>query len=89
MGLLISERRVLIRFLWCRESGAILLYLVDKYDVEKKYTVTSERDRFKLLQWLFFQASGQGCVLSPLPPSSLNPNPTRLLPPIPLTLTND
>ncbi|KAH8081332.1 glutathione S-transferase C-terminal-like protein [Cristinia sonorae] len=43
--------------LW--ESGAILLYLTDKYDAEGKYGV-KEEDRHKLYQWLFFQASGQG-----------------------------
>ncbi|TCD66029.1 Glutathione S-transferase 2 [Steccherinum ochraceum] len=43
-----------------RESGAILLYLAEKYDTEKKYFVTSEADRFAVLQWLFFQVSGQG-----------------------------
>ncbi|TCD64428.1 Glutathione S-transferase 2 [Steccherinum ochraceum] len=42
------------------ESGAILLYLVEKYDVEKKYFATSEADRYAVLQWLFFQVSGQG-----------------------------
>ncbi|TCD61228.1 Glutathione S-transferase 2 [Steccherinum ochraceum] len=42
------------------ESGAILLYLVEKYDTEKKYFATSEADRYAVLQWLFFQVSGQG-----------------------------
>ncbi|KAI0081359.1 glutathione S-transferase C-terminal-like protein [Panus rudis PR-1116 ss-1] len=42
------------------ESNAILLYLVDKYDTEKKFTVTEEGDKYHLIQWLFFQASGQG-----------------------------
>ena len=45
------------------ESSAILLYLVDKYDTEKKLTVTDEKERYSMIQWLFFQASGQGCVL--------------------------
>ena len=43
-----------------RESGAILLYLTDKYDIAKRYTVTDPEDRHELYQWLFFQASGQG-----------------------------
>ncbi|KAI0780007.1 glutathione S-transferase C-terminal-like protein [Fomes fomentarius] len=42
------------------ESDAILLYLVDRYDKEKKLTVTGEKERYSLIQWLFFQASGQG-----------------------------
>ncbi|KAI0702241.1 glutathione S-transferase C-terminal-like protein [Earliella scabrosa] len=42
------------------ESNAIILYLVDKYDTEKKLTVTDEKDKYTLIQWLFFQASGQG-----------------------------
>ncbi|CDO72783.1 hypothetical protein BN946_scf184994.g36 [Trametes cinnabarina] len=42
------------------ESNAILLYLVEKYDKENKLGVTNEEDKYKLLQWLFFQASGQG-----------------------------
>ncbi|KAH8092606.1 glutathione S-transferase C-terminal-like protein [Cristinia sonorae] len=42
------------------ESGAILLYLVDKYDTEKKYTSTKEPEKYRILQWLFFQVSGQG-----------------------------
>lgn len=44
------------------ESNAILLYLVDKYDKEHKISVTDEKDKYAMLQWLFFQASGQGCV---------------------------
>ncbi|RPD63378.1 glutathione S-transferase C-terminal-like protein [Lentinus tigrinus ALCF2SS1-6] len=42
------------------ESNAIILYLVDKYDREAKISVTDEKDKYTLLQWLFFQASGQG-----------------------------
>ncbi|KAI0633643.1 glutathione S-transferase C-terminal-like protein [Trametes polyzona] len=42
------------------ESNAILLYLVDKYDKEKRLTVTGDNEKYTLLQWLFFQASGQG-----------------------------
>ena len=42
------------------ESNAIMLYLVDKYDKEKKLTVIDEKEKFQLIQWLFFQASGQG-----------------------------
>ncbi|KAI0360537.1 glutathione S-transferase C-terminal-like protein [Trametes cingulata] len=42
------------------ESDAILLYLVDKYDPEHKLSVADAEEKYKLLQWLFFQASGQG-----------------------------
>ncbi|KAI5474391.1 glycosylphosphatidylinositol transamidase [Pseudohyphozyma bogoriensis] len=42
------------------ESGACLLYLVDHYDKEKKFTVTDPKEKAILDQWLFFQASGQG-----------------------------
>ena len=44
------------------ESDAILLYLADKYDTEKKLTVTDDKEKYTLIQWLFFQASGQGYV---------------------------
>ena len=44
------------------ESNAIMLYLVDRYDKERKLTVTDEKEKYSLVQWLFFQASGQGCV---------------------------
>lgn len=44
--------------LW--ESCAIIAYLVDKYDTEHKISAVTEADRAKQLQWLFFQASGQG-----------------------------
>ncbi len=43
-----------------RESDAILQCVVDKYDKEHKLSVTDEEDKYRLLQWLFFQASGQG-----------------------------
>lgn len=43
-----------------RESDAIILYLVDKYDTEHKISVADGKDRYTQLQWLFFQASGQG-----------------------------
>ncbi|TCD64427.1 Glutathione S-transferase 2 [Steccherinum ochraceum] len=43
------------------ESGAILLYLVDKYDKENRLTVPVDHpERHQLYQWLFFQTSGQG-----------------------------
>ncbi|EPQ52910.1 glutathione S-transferase [Gloeophyllum trabeum ATCC 11539] len=44
--------------LW--ESNAILTYLADKYDPEHKFSASAEEDKYKQLQWLFFQSSGQG-----------------------------
>ncbi|KZT23308.1 glutathione S-transferase [Neolentinus lepideus HHB14362 ss-1] len=44
--------------LW--ESNAILLYLVDKYDKDGKFRLSDLNDQYRQLQWLFFQASGQG-----------------------------
>lgn len=37
-----------------------MLYLVEKYDPEHKISVAAEGEKFHLIQWLFFQASGQG-----------------------------
>ena len=47
------------------ESNAIMLYLVDKYDKEKKLALTDgkEEEKYQLVQWLFSQASGQGYVI--------------------------
>jgi glutathione S-transferase len=45
------------------ESGAILLYLVDKYDKEGKVSYSRENDPsnyYEQLCWLFFQAAGIG-----------------------------
>ena len=47
------------------ESNAILLYLVDKYDTEHKISAADSNDKYSQLQWLFFQASGQGYVPFP------------------------
>ncbi|KAH9922296.1 glutathione S-transferase C-terminal-like protein [Epithele typhae] len=44
--------------LW--ESDAIILYLINKYDPAHKLSVTAETDKYDLIKWLFFQASGQG-----------------------------
>ena len=43
-----------------RESDAIILYIVDKYDPEHTISAASDADRYLQLQWLFFQSSGQG-----------------------------
>lgn len=45
--------------LW--ESGAILEYLVDKYDHAQKLSFSPGSDEFyHARQWLFFQTTGQG-----------------------------
>jgi glutathione S-transferase len=45
------------------ESGAIMLYLTDKYDPEGKASYSREKDPqkyYEMLQWLFFQNAGVG-----------------------------
>lgn len=44
--------------LW--ESGAIIQYLEEEYDKDKKLTCDSMQERQLLNQWLHFQMSGQG-----------------------------
>ncbi|RKK86483.1 hypothetical protein BFJ68_g17139 [Fusarium oxysporum] len=44
--------------LW--ESGAILEYLVEKYDTKHKLSFDTEPERWYLKQYLHFQMSGQG-----------------------------
>ncbi|PCH36186.1 glutathione S-transferase C-terminal-like protein [Wolfiporia cocos MD-104 SS10] len=44
------------------ESNAILLYLVGKYDTTRKLSAEKFEEKVLQLQWLFFQASGQGHV---------------------------
>lgn len=44
--------------LW--ESAAIMEYLVDTYDKEKKFTYTTFPEKWHVKQWLAFQISGQG-----------------------------
>ncbi|KAH8918359.1 glutathione S-transferase C-terminal-like protein [Atractiella rhizophila] len=44
--------------LW--ESNAILLYLVDRYDKERRISAATPEEKAVELQYLFFQASGQG-----------------------------
>jgi glutathione S-transferase len=45
-----------------RESIAIMIYLADKYDVNHKISASNESEKYQQLQWMLFQASGQGCV---------------------------
>ncbi|KAI0730369.1 glutathione S-transferase [Fomitopsis betulina] len=42
------------------ESNAIIVYLVEKYDTAHRISAATPEDKIKQLQWLFFQASGQG-----------------------------
>ncbi|MCJ1368597.1 glutathione S- transferase, nitrogen catabolite repression regulator [Acarospora aff. strigata] len=44
--------------LW--ESGAIIVYLIDRYDTSAGLTYTSTPERYHLKRWLHFQVSGQG-----------------------------
>ncbi|KAI0395770.1 glutathione S-transferase II [Xylariaceae sp. FL0594] len=46
------------RVLW--ETGAILTYLVEQYDTEKRLTFDSIKEKRRLKQWMYFQASEQG-----------------------------
>lgn len=45
-----------------RESNAIILYLVGKYDADHRISAADSagNDKYEELQWLFYQASGQG-----------------------------
>lgn len=42
------------------ESGAILEYLIEKYDKEYRFSFAAEPERWYLKQYLHFQMSGQG-----------------------------
>ncbi|KAG9375980.1 Glutathione S-transferase II [Pyrenophora tritici-repentis] len=44
--------------LW--ETGAIILYIVEQYDVGKKLTYGTVQEKSHVQQWLMFQVSGQG-----------------------------
>ncbi|KAI1456093.1 glutathione S-transferase [Annulohypoxylon moriforme] len=44
--------------LW--ESGAIIQYLIEQYDVDKVLTYDTLKEKHHLNQWLQFQMSGQG-----------------------------
>ena len=44
--------------LW--ESGAIIEYLIDRYDTSAKLSFTSLPEKYYAKQWLMFQMSGQG-----------------------------
>ena len=40
------------------ESGAIILYLIENYDKEHRLSSADTVEKWQLLQWLFFQVSG-------------------------------
>lgn len=44
------------------ESNAILMYLTERYDPENKmqFMGATSEEKIQVIQWLFFQASGQG-----------------------------
>ncbi|PVI08312.1 glutathione transferase [Periconia macrospinosa] len=42
------------------ESGAIVIYLIDQYDTEKKLTYTTLPEKAAQYQWIMFQMSQQG-----------------------------
>ncbi|KAL7279942.1 hypothetical protein ACG7TL_006353 [Trametes sanguinea] len=42
------------------ESNAIIAYLVEKYDIKGKVSAKTFEGKMHQLQWVFFQASGQG-----------------------------
>jgi glutathione S-transferase len=44
------------------ESNAILMYLMERYDAENKtgFLGSTPEEKAQVIQWLFFQASGQG-----------------------------
>lgn len=45
--------------LW--ESGAIIEYLIEKYDVEQKFSFApGSKESYLAKQWFFYQATGQG-----------------------------
>lgn len=50
-----------------RESNAILQYLVEKYDKEHKIFINDGEEKYAQLQWLYFQASGQGPYFGQVP----------------------
>lgn len=47
------------------ESGAMIMYLVGKYDPEEKISFKNYEDNGRAVQWLMFQMSGNFWPLSP------------------------
>lgn len=46
-----------------QQSGAIIDYVLEQYDTEKRLTFALLRDRFHMKQWLQYQNTAQGPVL--------------------------
>lgn len=42
------------------ESGAMMLYLVEKYDKDHKLSFADQKEHYDMLCWLFFQNAGLG-----------------------------
>ncbi|KXG52878.1 uncharacterized protein PGRI_081340 [Penicillium griseofulvum] len=59
--------------LW--ESGAIVQYLIDTYDVSRKLCYDTFHERYLTQQWLHFQMSGQGPYYGQLGWFKRQPNP--------------
>ncbi|KAL6722033.1 Transcriptional regulator ure2 [Lecanora helva] len=45
------------------ESGAIMDYITDQYDIEKRISFTDMKDHYHMRQWLQFQTTTHGPVL--------------------------
>jgi len=49
------------------ESGAIIEYLVDTYDKDKKFQYSTPQEKWITKSWLYFQMSGQGPYFGQIP----------------------
>ncbi len=54
------------------ESGAILVYLAEEKDAQRRLLPADPQQRVEVLSWLFFQVvRGLACLLSPVPSTYL------------------
>ena len=61
------------------ESGAIIEYILEQYDPEKRLSFGSIQDSYLLKQWVYFQTTTQGPTLQHIfhwSPAFGTPNPT-------------